>query len=604
MKELNFKSRYQFISLLRELLYFFISSFILFPSHVKRIILCFVYFEDYRPSFISPYLEEESLQPPYVVDVDPISFPQPAHKDEHCIQISLKTDQPCSHENDEFESKSSQISLLSPIPPKTCFRPIEFQSKIRQRVFKPLKLPAHLHPYPPHFVEYLPHFTGESHVSAEKHLEAFGNFIDNLEIVHEDIVMRLFSKSLTREAALWFRLLEPGSIGSWTDFYYAFSKHWGENKCLDQYLDDFCALKREKKESLTVFNRRFHRTYYDIPLEIRPTEIAAMVYYLMAQYNELVFLLLERKSSSLGNLFEDTQEVEENIRASRRIRQRVDFDNLLAHEQKQCQYGSDSEQEGNECEADLEQQKAYELISDSDMNSSTLAECSRDREQEGDQFSRKGTAMVEQERNEVGADLGQQPTCKFNSVSGSDFLVFAEYSRDRYACEAYDQFVNQEEPMMTDDCIINYMFSAEPNPCDGNLVLLSSCQHHSDNEIVVFDDHELISRGQEDDQSSCRRTVMAEQEAVIDVQLFLEEQHVSYLLYKDPVAAFMELHFSEGSKVSDFFNSPMFSGKYGFLKSSLSLWLHIQHHLLISNKDKISSVLKLLGWLLWKSSFT
>jgi hypothetical protein len=499
------------------------------------------------------------LQPPYVVDIDPISFPQPVHKDELCIQISLETDQPSNHENDEFESKSSQISLLSLISPepcyqliKPCFQPTDFQSKIRQRVFKPLKLPAHLHPYPPYFVEYLPHFTGESHVSAEKHLEAFENFIDNLEIVHEDIVMRLFSKSLTREAALWFRLLEPGSIGSWTDFYYVFSKHWGENKCLDQYLDEFCTLKREKEESLSVFNRRFHRTYYDIPLEIRPTEIAAMVYYLMAQHNELVLLLLERKSSSLGNLFEDAQEVEENICASRRIRQRVDFDNLLAHEKKQCQYGSDSEQEGNEYEA----------------------------------------------------DLGQQPTHKFNSVSGSDFSVFAEYSRDKYACEAYDQFVNQEELMMTDDCIINYMFSAEPNPGDGNLVLLSSCQHHSDNEIVVFDDHELISKGQEDDHSSCRGTIMAEQEAAIDVQLFPEEQHVSYLLFEDPVAAFMELYFSEGLKVSDFFNSPMFSGKYGFLKSSLSLWLHVQHHLLISDEDEISSILKLLGWLLWKSTFT
>jgi hypothetical protein len=191
----------------------------------------------------------------------------------------------------------------------------------------------------------------------------------------------------------------------------------------------------------------------------------------------------------------------------------------------------------------LDQQPEGEYISDLESDSSILAECSRDREQEGDQFSSNGTAMVEQERNEVGADLGQQPTCEFHLVSESDFSVFAEYSRDRYACEAYDQFESQEEPMMTDDCIINYMFSAELNPCDGNLVLLSSCQHHSDNEMVAFVDHELISRGQEDDQSSCRGTVMAEQEAAIDVQLFLEEQHVSYLLFKDPVAAFMELHF-------------------------------------------------------------
>jgi len=47
----------------------------------------------------------------------------------------------------------------------------------------------------------------------------------------------------------------------------------------------------------------------------------------------------------------------------------------------------------------------------------------------------------------------------------------------------------------------------------------------------------------------------------------------------------MELHFSEGLKVSDFFNLPMFSGKYGFPKISLSLWFHVQHHLLISKKD-------------------
>ena len=111
---------------------------------------------------------------------------------------------------------------------------------------------------------------------------------------------------------------------------------------------------------------------------------------------------------------------------------------------------------------------------------------------------------------------------------------------------------------MTVDCEINYMFSTDSYPCDGDLVLLSSCLHHSDNEIVAFDDHELISRGQEDDQSSCKGTVMVEQEVAIDAQLFPEKQHVSYLLFKDPVAAFMELYFSEGSKVSDFFNLPMF----------------------------------------------
>ena len=61
MKRLNFKSRYQFISLLHELLYFFISSLMLFPSHVKRIIFCIVYLENHHSPYIYPTLEEEIL---------------------------------------------------------------------------------------------------------------------------------------------------------------------------------------------------------------------------------------------------------------------------------------------------------------------------------------------------------------------------------------------------------------------------------------------------------------------------------------------------------------------------------------------------------------
>ena len=141
--------------------------------------------------------------------------------------------------------------------------------------------------------------------------------------------------------------------------------------------------------------------------------------------------------------------------------------------------------------------------------------------------------------------MEQQPESEYISYSESDSLVYAEYSRHRYTCEVYDQFVNQEDPMISDDCIGNYMFLVYSNPYDVNLVSLSYCEHYSDEEIVVFDDHKLISKGQEDDQSSWRGTVMAEQEAAIDVQLFPEEQHVSYLLFKNLVASFMELYFSE-----------------------------------------------------------
>jgi hypothetical protein len=70
MKGHKGKSRYQFMSLLHELLLFFINSFFLFPSHIKRIILCFVYSDDHHPSFIYPSLEEEDLHTACIVDID------------------------------------------------------------------------------------------------------------------------------------------------------------------------------------------------------------------------------------------------------------------------------------------------------------------------------------------------------------------------------------------------------------------------------------------------------------------------------------------------------------------------------------------------------
>jgi len=78
-------------------------------------------------------------------------------------------------------------------------------------------------------------------------------------------------------------------------------------------------LRREEEEVVYVFKRRFYIVYHSMPLEIRPSEMVSMVYYIMAQHPDLFLLLRERKYSSLRILFECVQEVEENIRASKRI---------------------------------------------------------------------------------------------------------------------------------------------------------------------------------------------------------------------------------------------------------------------------------------------
>jgi hypothetical protein len=184
-------------------------------------------------------------------------------------------------------------------------------------------------------------------------MEAFETLIDQFEIIHKDVVMRMFSRSLFGDAAVSFRCLETGSIGSWTELYHDFLKGWGENKSLDQYWSKFNALRRGEDEALIIFNRRFFSAYHSLPVEIKPTETAAMVYYIMAQHLELVFLLRERKSSSLVHLFEDALEVEENIRASRWTHKQAD---LHIQEEGTCQSVSESEQGFSNYGSDLEQE--------------------------------------------------------------------------------------------------------------------------------------------------------------------------------------------------------------------------------------------------------
>jgi hypothetical protein len=189
--------------------------------------------------------------------------------------------------------------------------------------------------------------------------------------------------------------------------------------------------------------------------------------------------------------------------------------------------------------------------------------------------------------------LEQQQGCKYISYWEPDSLVFADFSMDRYACQAYDQFSNHVEHIVVDDCIDNYMFLDDHNQYVLNPTLPLYCDQYSEEGVVAIDDQDLITRELEGYQFSSRKTFM-------DEQLFYVDQNS----FKDSFVALLESYFSHHPKISNFINSPALLGEYCFLKEFLSLLLHFSYYLLVSGKDKIISILKLLEWLLWKSTFT
>ena len=132
MKKPNGKTGYQLVTFLHEFLFLFISYFLAFPLHVKRIIFCFVYSDDHKPSGTYPSLEEEILHSSCFIDVDPIpSFEIHVQHDIH-TPISLEP----NYSGHLVENKSDL--LPSTITTETCeqlvqphFQLTDFQSRIR-----------------------------------------------------------------------------------------------------------------------------------------------------------------------------------------------------------------------------------------------------------------------------------------------------------------------------------------------------------------------------------------------------------------------------------------------------------------------------------------
>ena len=53
---------------------------------------------------------------------------------------------------------------------------------------------------PQDYLKLFPRFTGEADISTQRNIEIFYAFVENLNIEHVDVVMRLFVQSLDGEA--------------------------------------------------------------------------------------------------------------------------------------------------------------------------------------------------------------------------------------------------------------------------------------------------------------------------------------------------------------------------------------------------------------------
>ena len=83
-------------------------------------------------------------------------------------------------------------------------------------------------------------------------------------------------------------------------------------------------MKRGFNEFVQYFSSIFMKTYESIPADVKPPPGATKLHYADAFDSEFTLLLRERRSTSLQNMIEDAIEVEANLLASNKTKQRGD----------------------------------------------------------------------------------------------------------------------------------------------------------------------------------------------------------------------------------------------------------------------------------------
>ena len=110
---------------------------------------------------------------------------------------------------------------------------------------------------------------------------------------------------MSREAKKWFRDFLARSIPTFQAFQNEFLERCADKKSPLQVLSQYNNLKKGGFESVHEFSSRFIRAYKSIPDDIKPLVGAAKLHYANAFESYFSLLLIERKSSSLPNMFKD-----------------------------------------------------------------------------------------------------------------------------------------------------------------------------------------------------------------------------------------------------------------------------------------------------------
>jgi hypothetical protein len=172
---------------------------------------------------------------------------------------------------------------------------------------------------PPKYERWLPRFTGSDGERDDHHMDDFFSFFQLHPINDDakDVVMKLFSATLHRNARKWYDNLPNASITTMGQLEETFLEKWGiqleDISVLLKRLED---IKQTENETLRDFQGRFENTLYQIPKSHPPEDEYIVHLYTHALLVHLGFPLSKRGPRTLNGAHSMVARIEQNISLS------------------------------------------------------------------------------------------------------------------------------------------------------------------------------------------------------------------------------------------------------------------------------------------------
>jgi hypothetical protein len=102
-------------------------------------------------------------------------------------------------------------------------------------------------------------FAGRSAKLVEDHLAAFSKLLDDFEVEHVDVWIRMFVSTFEGEARTWYKSLPDASIDEWDLFQEKFTERWANKLHNSSLINAFTHIKKNGDEIVNDFNAHFSK---------------------------------------------------------------------------------------------------------------------------------------------------------------------------------------------------------------------------------------------------------------------------------------------------------------------------------------------------------